>query len=88
MPGRTNLRDRIDCALERIAFRQMDVRAIYLTEAERAELDRLASTDWGSPVHTFQYRGHQVRTGKASIIYSTHGVATAIPKRLSAKVVA
>ena len=38
MTPRTDIRDRIDAALEKMAWREMEVRAIYLTEADRAGL--------------------------------------------------
>ena len=86
--------DRIDAALEKVAFRNMEVRAIYLTEADYEALKKHETRHWrkklGSKA-TFwptSYRDHHLRSGNRSIIYSTHGVGVAIPKKLSAKVAA
>lgn len=88
MPARDQLRGRIDAALEKMRADQMEVRAIYLTEAERDQLDRILSKEYGSKLYTFQYRGHDLRTGQRSAIYSKHGVEVAIPKKLSRRVTA
>lgn len=78
--------DRLDAALEKMRARQMDVRAIYLTETDRSALDRAESARWKRKMCVFHYQGHDLRTGKSSCIYSTHGVSVAVPARLSAKV--
>jgi hypothetical protein len=80
--------DRLDAALEKMRARQMDVRAIYLTETDRAALDRAESARWKRKLHVFHYQGHDLRTGEESRIYSTHGVPVRIPPRLSARVAA
>ena len=78
--------ERIDAALEKAAFRQLEIRAIYLTEADHNWLDRALSRRHGVKGSFLAYRDHQIRRGKSSVIYSTHGVGVAIPKKLSARV--
>lgn len=78
--------DRIDAALEKVVFRGMQVRAIYLTEEDHEKLDQELNLHFGTRSAFLAYREHQIRRGETSRIYSTHGVAVAIPKRLSAKV--
>lgn len=79
---------RIDLALEKMRFRQMEVRAIYLDEEDRDEFDRANTRMWqaklGSKAKFFAttYREHPLRNGEKSRIYSTHGVETVIRKRL------
>lgn len=80
------IRTRIDAALEKVAARQMHVRAIYLTPADRDALDQLLSAEYGTKLHTFSYRDHDLRTGKRNAIYSTRGVDVSIPRRLSPRV--
>ncbi|MES2902872.1 MAG: hypothetical protein V4696_01680 [Pseudomonadota bacterium] len=82
------IRDRIDAALEKMAWQRMEVRAIYLTEADLKQLNRLLSKEFGRgfKLHACGYRDHILRTGKESTIYSTHGVEVVIPKRLSHRV--
>ena len=88
----SSLCSRIDAALEKVALRGMEVRAIYLTEADREQLTKEMTRYWrkqlGSKAvfHPCSYRDHHIRPGKSSIIYSTHGVGVHIPKRLSARV--
>lgn len=82
---------RIDAALEVTRFRAMEVRAIYLDAKDQAEFDRANTRYWrkvnGSRAKFFAttYRGHAMRSGKTSRIYSTHGVDVCIRKRLPAK---
>ena len=73
---------RLDAALEAMAARKMDVRAIYLTAEDWAAYDRAQSKAYGTPLCCFQYSGHDIRSGKHSRIYSTHGVEVTVPKRL------
>lgn len=80
--------NRLDAALEKFAFRQMDVRAIYLTADDHDKLDRAESSRWKRKVSVFEYHGHEIRRGEQSRIYSTRGVNVDVPKRLSMKVVA
>jgi hypothetical protein len=88
----SNIIDRIDAALQKMAFRQMEVRAIYLDEADDAAFVKAFTRYWRKELKsdaTFwptEYRGHHLRKGGKSRIYSTHGVEVAIPKRLSARV--
>lgn len=88
--SRVDIRDRIDCALEKMAFQEMDVRAIYLNDEDLKSLGKAIKFDWGfaGQVHAHGYRGHIVRSGCRSAIHSTHGVETKIPKKLSHRVVA
>lgn len=90
MAGRSGIRDRIDVALEKMRAEAMDVRAIYLTETDRAALGRTIKRDFGfhGIVHPHGYRDHIVRPGKHSVIYSTRGVGVTIPKRISHRVIA
>jgi hypothetical protein len=93
-PPRADICDRIDAALEKMAFRRMEVRAIYLTPGDRLALSRAMTRKWreetGSKarLHPCSYRGHHLRPGKASAIYSTHGIAVVVPKLLSRRCVA
>lgn len=81
-----DIRDRIDAALERMRGDGMAVRAIYLTDRDRNSLDSVRSGEFGMKLHSCGYRDHILRSGKKSMIYSTHGVGVTIPQRLSAKV--
>ena len=80
---------RMDAALEKMAFRGMDVRAIYLTEADREQFTKEWTRYWRRELkskaifHPLSYREYHVRTGTTSIVYSTHGVGVKIPTRLS-----
>jgi hypothetical protein len=87
---RFDIRSRIDAALEMMRWQNMEVRCIYLTEKERKELGRAIRRDLGGKgrVEPCGYAGHILRTGKKSCIYSTHGVETTIPKKLSHRVAA
>jgi len=81
------LLDRIDAALEKMAFERMEVRAIYLTEDDHDQFDREMSKLEGFRGSFLCYRDHQIRRSeRASSIFSTHCIERAIPKRLSAKV--
>jgi len=67
----------------------MSVRAIYLTKADRAELDAINTRAFGvkgAKIHSCSFGGHIVRSGQRSVIYSDHGVGTTVARRLSAKV--
>lgn len=90
MTGRDDIRDRIDVALEKMRAQGVEVRAIYLTEADRKALGRAIKAEWGfnGTVHPCGYRDHIVRDGKHSLIYSKQGVGFTIPKRLSHRTVA
>jgi len=82
---------RLDAALEKVAFRKMDVRAIYLDSADREALTRWWTRKWRKQLGSkaefipLAYRDHPVRSGNNSIIYSTHGVGVTVPKRLSSR---
>jgi hypothetical protein len=78
--------NRLDAALERFVFRQMEVRAIYLTSEDHDALDRAESARFKRKISVLEYRGHEIRRGNTSRIYSTHGVDVVVPKRLSPRV--
>jgi hypothetical protein len=89
MASRETICARLEAALEKMRAQQMDVRAIYLTKADRDELDAINTRAFGvkgAKVHSCSFGGHIVRAGKHSVIYSVHGVGTTVPRRLSAKV--
>lgn len=74
------IQNRIDAALEKMAWQRLRVRAIYLQRddlaALHAKLDAAAST----------YRGHPVRIGYRSLIDSYLGIQIKVPMRLSHRV--
>lgn len=78
--------NRLDAALEKVRARQMEVRAIYLTAQDHAALDRAESARWKKKLSVFNYRGHEIRRGEQSRIYSTHGVNVDVPAKLSPRV--
>lgn len=72
--------ERIEFALQRADAQGMKVRAIYLTAEDRKELRKWTVAD------TFRlhsrgrtWEGLPLRYGKRSRLYSTQGVAVAIP---------
>jgi len=73
---------RLDAALDAMEARGMNVRAIYLTDDDWAAYDAAQSKAFGRPIWCFQYSGFEIHSGQASRVYSTHGVALAVPKRL------
>lgn len=73
---------RLDAALSSVAERKMEVRAIYLNEQDHDALNRAESARWKRKLCVFEYHGHEIRRGKASTIYSTHGCSVNVPKRL------
>ena len=78
---------RLDAALERAAEERIGIRAIYLCPSDLALFDRAMTARYrranGSTakVHACDYRGHILRRGKCSRIYSDHGVSVRIPKK-------
>jgi len=80
--------DRIDVALEKMRAEGVEVRAIYLTEADRTALGKAIRRQLGlrAIAHPCGYKDHIVRSGKYSVIYSKQGVGFTIPKRLSPRV--
>ncbi|PYJ10774.1 MAG: hypothetical protein DMF06_05055 [Verrucomicrobia bacterium] len=78
--GRAAILTRLDAGLEKMATRKMEVRAIYLTEDDWDALNDALGKAWGCPLVTFQYQGHQIRSGEHSRIYSDHGVAVDVPR--------
>lgn len=84
--SRADIRARIDAALEKMRAREENVRAIYLCSLDRKALDRAQSKEFGLKLHVCGYRDHIVRGGSKSVIYSIHGVGTAVPKMLSHRV--
>jgi hypothetical protein len=88
--SRTCIIARIETALEKMRWQRAAVRAIYLTEPDHAALSKALSKRWAKeqdwPGFTgsfLSFGDHEIRRGKTSAIYSTHGVAFTIPKRLS-----
>jgi hypothetical protein len=77
---------RIDAGLAKVKDLGADVRAIYVTEADRRLLDRWATHRWrrgsGSKARVYPcaFRDHPLRLGKRTIIYTSHGVGVAIPR--------
>lgn len=92
MRRRDNIVDRIECALEKMRARGMEVRAIYLDEEDDLAYVKANTRYWRKALKsraTFwptMYGDHPLRTGKTSQVYSTHGVSVSIPKRLSPRV--
>ena len=86
--------NRIDAALEKVRARQMEVRAIYLDPEDDAAFIETNTKYWRKALdsratfYATDYAGHHLRQGTRSQIFSTDGVAVAIPKKLSARVAA
>lgn len=78
---------RLDAGIAKAAALGAQIRAIYLTEADRALLTRWQTHRWrrtsGSKAiaHPCSYREHPLRTGKRTIIYTDHGVGVTVPRR-------
>ena len=77
--------DRLNDALATAAAQKLEVRAIYLTAEDRDAFDRAMRAKWKRKIICFDYEGHEIRRGDRSRLYSTHGVAVAIKKRLPAQ---
>ena len=83
---------RIETALEKMRFSQMEVRAIYLDDEDDVAFVKANTRFWRKALKsrdTFwptTFEGHPLRRGKRSLVYSTHGVATTIAKRVSPRV--
>jgi hypothetical protein len=77
--------DRIDAALQKMAFQGLEVRAIYLTISDHDQLDAELNAEQDYTSAHLSFRGHHIRGGERSMIYSIHGVSRAIPVRLSAR---
>jgi hypothetical protein len=87
---------RIGAALELARWREQEVRAIYLDEADRLELDLVASKKNGCPSHQLsfddvaicvrEFDGQPVKAGSKSRVYGSKGTHVPIPKRLSHRV--
>lgn len=81
---------RIDAAIGRAGQLGAGIHAIALTETDRALLTRLFSHRWRRQLrsraifHPTEYREHPLRTGKRTMIYTNHGVAIVVPRRLPA----
>ena len=88
MTDRGAIIERIEAALEKARVRELEIRAVYLSEADWRDYDRARSRRYGSRVSCHSHRGIPIRPGKASVIYSSHGVGIAVPKRLSHRVAA
>ena len=86
--NRIDIRARIDAALEKARWQQIEVRRIYLDQADLDALDAAMTADFGMQIRACTYEGHGVSIGKSSVVYSTHGVGVRVPKRLNAKVAA
>ncbi len=84
--------DRIDAAIEKMELRGEAVRGIYLTDADHDLLAKAETRFWRkrlglTAVIPLSYRGRLIfRSPRRSSIYSTHGVETVIPQRLSPRV--
>jgi hypothetical protein len=78
--------DRIDAALEKCAFRQLEVRAIYLTSEDHDFFDRAMCRRFKIKASFLAYGPYQIRRGNASKIYCKHGVEIVVPKTLSPRV--
>lgn len=91
---RDSIGARIDCALEKVRAQKMEVRAIYLCEADYGQLLKCHTRYWRRALksrasfHPLSYGDHPIRFGENSVVYSTHGVGVAVPKRLSFRVAA
>lgn len=87
MSGGPLIARRLDAALAKADALGARIRAIFLTEADRALLTRYETHRWrrklGSTAifHPCSYRDHPVRTGKRTVVYTDHGVAIAVPRR-------
>lgn len=79
MKGRPAIIRRLDAALAKMRAKDMEVRAIYLTEADWNEYNKVQSKAYGSKMICFLYGGYEIRGGKSSIIYSKQGVGVTIP---------
>ena len=80
MPGRPAIIRRLDAALAKMREREMEVRAIYLTPDDWDAYNEAQSGAYGTPLKSFRYGPHEIRSGETSRIYSTHGVPVAVPK--------
>jgi hypothetical protein len=80
---------RIEAALEKMRWRRMEVRAIYLTAEDHDDFDLAMAAEMTKALGRrvrgsfLAFREHHIRRGETSAIYSTHGLAVVIPKRLS-----
>jgi hypothetical protein len=83
---RASIIRRLVVALEKMRAQGMEVRAIYLTEADWDAYNRAQSKAYGCRLVAFLYGSHEIRPGKSSAIYSTNGVEVAVPKRISHRV--
>lgn len=78
---------RLDAAIAKADALGAKIRAIYLTEADRALLTRWDTRVWRRKLrstatfHPCAYRDYPVRQGKKTIIYTDHGVGVAVPTR-------
>jgi hypothetical protein len=86
-PARFEIIYRLELGLKRMAAHQDSVRAIYLTKADQKALNAALSKHWSeisgggrSRVVACSYKGHAIRQGARSIIYSVHGVALKLPQ--------
>lgn len=88
---RDSITDRIDAALEKMRWQQQEIRSIILNKADMKALDRANTIIFGvkgCKAHTCGYRGHVVKSGKHSRVYSTDDVQLAVPMLLSKRVAA
>lgn len=84
--GRSGIIGRLEAAIEKARARQLVVRAIYLTGEDRLALSWALRVRRKPPTPIAEWRGHEIRDGRQSRIYSTHGVSVAVPARLSPRV--
>lgn len=79
---------RLDAGIAKADALGAQIRAIHLTEADRELLTRWWSRRWrrklqsNATFHPCAYRDHPVRAGKRTIIYTSHGLGVAVPRRL------
>lgn len=77
--------ERIDAALDKARWRELQPRWLYLTVEDHDELD--ASQEWqGFKCSVLTWRDLQIRRGGRSMIVAHFGVCVAVPKRLSPRV--
>jgi excinuclease UvrABC nuclease subunit len=95
----TGILDRLDAALQKARFRRLELRGIYLDEADYAAFAKAMTRRWrkasGSRAGVFPLAydsvliiggSAMVHEAKKSAVYATSGEAVVIPKRLSPRV--
>ena len=78
---------RLDAGIAKADALGAQIRAIYLTDADRELLTRWWTSRFrrqlGSRAQFIpcSYRDHPIRIGKRTVIYTSHGVGLAVPRR-------